>query len=558
MAGAVPDELLLARIKRESEARQAADAALEAALANATSEMKVKIDAVASKLSAKIGDKTVNSSALVGEVKRTQVEPGFALAEDLLTLQATVSDGQNTSAASVTELRVAMADSTQAFAQDLLTVRAQFNKNIAQVTDDLNAQATANSATANRVTTLESTVANPTTGLAASHARITNEETTRATAVEAVSTRTTALESSVNNPTTGVAATLARLVTEEQTRANADSAISTRTTTLESTVNSPTTGVAATLARLVTEEQTRATADTALSSRTTTLESSVNDASTGLAATRSRVTTIESTYATKTYAETKKSEAITASAADATAKVQTESTARATADGNLSGKYVVRVDANGRVAGMEITSSTAPNAGTTNEIRFTADAFKVFNGSSDVSPFSVVGGVVYLTNAVAETIKANVQITTPKIIGGKLELNGQCTVCTDQTAGIVRVNGGAGDGPGQGGQIDLLGSTYTTVPGYAGSVLLTPANVGEGTVRLRDRTGTDRVIVAADGDVYVETDLRTSGDIFLGRNGTTRWIYDANGNRVLNARYGGTPATLADVIAILQHHGLCN
>jgi len=493
----VPEELLLARIKRESEARAAADAALEAALASATAESKQKIDAIASRLSAKIGSSTVTSSAIVGEIKRTQVEPGFALAEDLLTLQATVTDGQNTSAASVEELRVAMADQNQAFAQDVLTVRAQFNKNIAQVTDDITAQATANSATASRVTTLESTVANPTTGLAQAHSRITAEESARATAVDAVATRTTTLESTVNNPTTGVAATSARLTTEESTRATADSALSSRTTTLESTVNNATTGVAATYAKIVTEETTRATADSALSSRATTLESTVNNPTTGVAATASRISTVESTYASKTYADTKKSEAITAAAADATAKVSTESSARAQADGFLSAKYVLRVDTNGRVAGMEITSSTSANAGTTNEIKFTADSFKVFNNSTDISPFTVVGGVVYLTNAVVEQLKANIQITTPKILGGRLELNGECVVCTNQTSGIVRVNGGVGDGPGNGGQVDCFGSTW---PGpYAGAVFITPANVGTGHVRIRDRSGLDRIHIDTAG-----------------------------------------------------------
>lgn len=500
----VPDELLLARIKREAEAREAAIAELRGALDSATAAMDKKILAAASKLTAQIGGRSVSSSAIAGTILRTQVEPGFALAEQLTLLEARVTDNENTSAASIEEVRTVVATSTESVARQTLTLRAQFNDNSAKVQEQLTAQANANSATASRTSTLEATVNNPTTGVAASHARITSEETARVTADSALSSRSTTLEASVNNPTTGVAATYARIVAEETTRATADSALSTRTTTLESAVNNATTGVAATYAKIVAEETTRANADTALASRTTTLESTVNDGTTGLAATRSRVTTIESTYATKTEAETKKSEAITAAAADATAKVQTESTARATADGYLSGKYVVRVDANGRVAGMEITSSTAPNGGTTNQIKFTTDSFRVFNGaSSDIAPFTVSGGVVYLTNAVAETIKANVQITTPTIVGGTFRLQGASTVSSTTTDGIVRVNGGSSDGPGQGGQVDVFGSTYSTISGFAGAVLLTPGNVATGHVRIRDRAGFDRIHVDVSGNCNV-------------------------------------------------------
>jgi hypothetical protein len=53
----------------------------------------------------------------------------------------------------------------------------------------------------------------------------------------AVATRVTSLETTVNDGTTGLVATRARLITEETTRATADTALSSRTTTLEATVN---------------------------------------------------------------------------------------------------------------------------------------------------------------------------------------------------------------------------------------------------------------------------------------------------------------------------------
>lgn len=103
-------------------------------------------------------------------------------------------------------------------------------------------------------------------------ARISTEETTRANADTALSNRATSLESTVNNGTTGVAATYSKISTEETTRGNADTALSNRATNLESTVNHATTGVAATYSKISTEETTRSNADVALANRATSLE----------------------------------------------------------------------------------------------------------------------------------------------------------------------------------------------------------------------------------------------------------------------------------------------
>ncbi|MBI5692591.1 MAG: hypothetical protein HZC55_21120 [Verrucomicrobia bacterium] len=53
-------------------------------------------------------------------------------------------------------------------------------------------------------------------------------------------------------------------------------------------------------------------------------------------------------------------------------------------------------------------------------------------------------------------------------------------------------------------------------------------------------------------------DAKVGGDIYLGLAGTNRWIYDCDGNRILQKRHASTPSTLAEVIDVLQHHGLCN
>lgn len=58
-----------------------------------------------------------------------------------------------------------------------------------------------------------------------------------------------------------------------------------------------------------------------------------------------------------------------------------------------------------------------------------------------------------------------------------------------------------------------------------------------------------------DGQLETGGDFRTDGDIRLGLT-VERMIYDNNGYRILRGRWNSTPATLGDVITVLQHHGL--
>lgn len=548
--GTIPEEVLLYKIKQETAAREAAIAALLSQLDNATEAAQQKITAVASKLSANINGRTVNSSAIAGVILTSQVAPGFAYASELTLLEAKVTSDALLSVARITELREVTATEFEAKAQQILTIQATFNASKAKFTEDILAVANATSAVTSRTTTLEATVNNATTGVLASSARITAEETTRATQTSALATRSTALEATVNNPTTGVAATLARLVTEETTRATADTAVANRTTTLESTVNNATTGVAATSARLTTEENTRATQTSALATRATTLESTVNNPATGVAAAIARITAEESTRASadsaisnsvstltstvngqsanittlqnttstlssslstlqttvssqgvsittaQTAANTAQTAANTAqnaanaaqntandkiktfiqgttptasavgdlwidtannnrikrwsgsawvdasdvrittlsssvdsiatanttrdstvanltttvsaqstaisnaqgTANAATAAVTTEANARANADGTLSARASLYLDVNGNISGYKIGSSVNLDGVTTSEFSVTADTFKIYNGSSSVSPFSVSGGVVSMVN----------------------------------------------------------------------------------------------------------------------------------------------------------------
>jgi hypothetical protein len=105
---------------------------------------------------------------------------------------------------------------------------------------------------------------------------------------------------------------------------------------------------------------------------------------------------------------------------NAQAQVSEQATAIADIEGNLSASYALTVDANGRIAQMRLLSD-----GTTSSVAFTADVFKIYDGSSDIAPFSVSGGVVTMQNVE---------------INGNLMING--TVNTDQLASGAVTNSG--------------------------------------------------------------------------------------------------------------------
>ena len=62
--------------------------------------------------------------------------------------------------------------------------------------------------------------------------------------------------------------------------------------------------------------------------------------------------------------------------------------------GKLTASYGLNVDANGNIASMKLLADETSSA-----ISFSADSFKIYNGTSTVAPFEVVGGVVKIKSA---------------------------------------------------------------------------------------------------------------------------------------------------------------
>jgi hypothetical protein len=214
----------------------------------------------------------------------------------------------------------------------------------------------------------------------AAQASIDEYKTVAATAGVAIADQVVRLQSRVGDNS-------ASITEEKITRATADEALA----TLITTVTADYIAADAVIAATVTAETTaRSTADTALASSITSVIASYTAAD-------STLTAAISTEATS-RASADSAEATLRSSADASlttaigvvsASVTTEQSARIAADGAIHAMWGVAINVNGSVVGRIHLDGT----GTTSEFSVEATKFTVWNGTSNVAPFQVVGGV---------------------------------------------------------------------------------------------------------------------------------------------------------------------
>ena len=96
------------------------------------------------------------------------------------------------------------------------------------------------------------------------------------------------------------------------------------------------------------------------------------------------------------------------------ATVDALATTVATVDGKLSASYGLTVDAGGRIASMKLLSN-----GTTSSVKFTASTFQIYDGTTDVPMFEVVGGAAYVAGSKVRTESmTNNAVTSDKINAG--------------------------------------------------------------------------------------------------------------------------------------------
>ena len=322
--------------------------------------------------------------------------------------------------------------------------------NIASATSDIITLTTANSSRASEITALQSTINDSSTGLAAAHSAISTEATTRATADTALASDITSLTSTVSsntsaisseattrasadtalatditNLTSTVGSNTSDIATEQTTRANADTALATDITNLTSTVNSNTSAIS-------TEQTTRANADTALATDITNLTSTVNGNT-------SAISTEATTRAAADTANATSISNLSTTVGTTNANVSTLQTSVSNLEGDADAMFVIQVatesDGSKSAAGMVIGSNASSGSGAQSYVQFQADKFAIWSGSTNVAPFIVNSGTVFIKDAMIE----NGAITNAKIQDATID-NAKITATLDAakiTAGTL-------------------------------------------------------------------------------------------------------------------------
>lgn len=150
------------------------------------------------------------------------------------------------------------------------------------------------------------------------------------------------------------------------------------------------------------------------------LNSTVTSQGTAIASAQSDIVTVTSSAGANATAIT----SLNSSVGSNSASITTNASAITTLDGNASASFVLKLDSNGKVAQMLLSSNASTGSGATSTISFLADTFAIDNGSgSSVLPFTVTGGTVFINNARITNLSADkIQIdgVTLDTSGGQL------------------------------------------------------------------------------------------------------------------------------------------
>jgi len=126
------------------------------------------------------------------------------------------------------------------------------------------------------------------------------------------------------------------------------------------------------------------------------LNSTVTSQGTALATAQSDIVTVTNSAS----ANASSISSLTSSVNGNTASITTNASAITNINGNAAASYVLKLNANGKVAQMVLNSNASSGSGATSTVAFLADTFKIDNDAgTSVSPFVVSGGSVFIDNA---------------------------------------------------------------------------------------------------------------------------------------------------------------
>ena len=395
----------------------------------------------------RIADNNLSSQALINEERFARVNEFEAVAGIIETISATFATEIQTATALITSESIARANANGAKASVIETVSANLtaldldvNAKITQertasvtreqaiatmvetvsasletetglreasVTQLTQAVATANTARATLETNLNAKIAQETTdrGTAIGQATINILQQADATATTARALLKTDLEAKVTQEGTNrnAAIAAAKILTLQEADATATTARATLKNDLEAKITQEGTdrNAAISAAGITTLQQVDVKVGNAKAQIITELETKVE---TDIGVLSSDITTQLGTWSTVLGTGASNFTALKSTVNGYSANIDTAMTTAASANGKVDAQYSLSVNAGGKVAGMKLGSN-----GTTSDIVFTADSFKISNGTSGtsgvISPFEVVNNQVILKGTtVADTL----------------------------------------------------------------------------------------------------------------------------------------------------------
>ncbi|EQB2599164.1 phage tail tip fiber protein [Aeromonas salmonicida] len=328
---------------------------------------------------------------------------------DIKTTQETVADLNGSMSTINTELS-AKIDKNTSTIQANKTAIAATDKNLAEykltISTEFGKTNGLIDTVSSSVSTLEKTVATQGSTIQANYNDLNGKITTNSTAIvnankaiTSLDTKLTAQIKGVDDKANGIKATVDQQAIAIAATDKSLTELKTSTTAQFGTVNS----------RIDTVQTNLATTDKALASLDTKLQAQINTNKAGIASNKTAIATTDSalsSYKTSNNAEV----------AGVKASVTTISQAQASTDGKVSAMYGLKVDANGKVAGM--TLAATPKGST---VDFLADVFRIAQSTTGTpqTVFEIRGGNTYIKKAYIGQITAS-QIEAGAISGDKI------------------------------------------------------------------------------------------------------------------------------------------
>ena len=384
--GLVDEEALLFRIKRAEAKAEDLFASLRDSLTVSSNRFQSQVDGLAAELGGRDGG--VLSSALVGTIRITQVEPGFASAEELSALEAIVASNDDLIRASISESSKVASNETSALGR-------RFQHITARIDGDISAAATASALLEARVTVNEGDITSIASDVVTLQADFAAANVSgAASAISALDTRVTAVEGTVTSHSSDITTLQSDLTAAEgdiTANGSAISALDTRVTSAEGTITSQSSSI------------------TTLQSDLTLAEGDIIANGSAVSSLDTRVTSAEGTITSHTSSIN----SLNSTVGSHTASISTNVSNIVAVQGDIASieqEWGVSFDVNGRTTGRIRLDGT----GETTTFDVLASAFRVSDASTALEVFSISGSKARFTSSVE--------------IDGGLLINGTLTV----------------------------------------------------------------------------------------------------------------------------------